>query len=111
MRSPGPNIIQEHGFTVARRLREGYVPVDDGGVDLVAEILAHFLRHLRGKVVPAVEHGQEHAFDGKVRVQVLFDERDGVHERCQSLEGVVFALYRDQHPVCCGQRVDGEQAE
>src|SRR2546426_3689739 len=36
---------------------------------------------------------------------------DRAHEVRQPLERVVLALHRDQHALCCSERVDGEQAE
>src|SRR3990172_13341958 len=67
LRPPGPDVIEKRRFAVARRLAQGHVPVDDGGVHLVPEVLAHFIRHLFGQVVPAVVHGEEHAFYDKGR--------------------------------------------
>src|SRR3990170_5868076 len=108
---PRPDIVQQHRLAVARRLGERHIAVNDGGVDFVAEIFAHFLRHLVGQVVPAVVHGEEHAFDGKVGVQVLLDELDGVHESRQAFEGIVLALHGNEHAVGSGQRVHGQEAE
>src|SRR4030067_3005282 len=79
LRPPGPDVIEKRRFAVARRLAQGHVPVDDGRVHLVPEVLAHFIRHLFRKIVPAVVHGKQHAFYDKGRIQVLFDELDGVH--------------------------------
>src|SRR3989304_713904 len=111
LRAPGPDVIEERRFAVARRLAQRHVPVDDGCVHLVLEVLAHFIRHLFRKIVPAVIHGEKHAFYDESRIQVLFDKLDGVHESGQALERVILALNRDQHAVGRGQRVNGKQSE
>ncbi len=80
-------------------------------IDLVAEVLAHFLRYLRGQVVPAVVHGEQHAFDRKIGVQVLLDQLDGVHQRRQPFQRIVLRLDRDQHRVGRGQGVHGQKPQ
>ena len=67
-------------LAVARCFGKGYVPVNNGSIDFVSEIFSNFPRNLIGQVVPAVVHGKEHAFDSQLRVQVLLDQFNCVHE-------------------------------
>src|SRR5512145_2705324 len=66
-----PDVVEQDRLAVARRFAQGHVAMDHGFIHLAAEILAHFIGHLLGKVVPAVEHRQQHTLDLELGIQVL----------------------------------------
>ena len=42
--------------------------------------------HLMGKVVPAVEHGEQNAFDLQFRIEGLLDQADRFEKLAQSFQ-------------------------
>ena len=92
------------------RLAEAHVTRDDRLENGVGQVLANFVGHLLREVVVG-EHGEERPFDFQVSVQVFLDFADGVEQLRHAVEGVVFALDRNQHALCGGEHVDGEQVQ
>ena len=84
---------------------------DDRLKDLIFKVAFHFLGHLVGKIVPAVEHGEEDSFDLQSWVEAVFNQADRLEKLAQSFQGIVFTLEWDDHGVGCRQGVDGQQAQ
>ena len=78
---------------------------------LVFEVTFHFIGHLVGEVVPAVEHGEQNSFDLQLRIEGLFNQADRFEKLAQPFHGIVFALERDDDGVGRRQGVDGQKAQ
>src|SRR5215207_1273110 len=95
----------------AGRLAQPHVPRYDRLEHAVSEEGPHLLCHLMGEVGARIEHRQEYPSHLEIRVQLLPYHPDALHELGQAFEGVVLALYRYEHLVRCGQRVERQQIE
>ena len=84
---------------------------DDGGEHLAGEVVLHFLRHLHGQVGAAVEHGQQHAFQGQFGVQGPPHDADGVHQVAEALQSEILSLDRHQNTVGGAEGVEGQQLQ
>src|SRR5579884_3183816 len=69
----GPNVIGNHGFSEAGRLREPDASWNHGPKDVVAEEFAEVLSHLAHEDGAVVVHGEQNAFDAEVRAEGSFD--------------------------------------
>ena len=104
--------IELHGGrTEARRLGEPYVARNHGLVHLLAEVLLQLRRHLLRERIARIVHGSKQPFDIELRIQVLADLFDRIHEIGEPLERVVLALHRDHHRIGCDQSIHREHIE
>jgi hypothetical protein len=104
-------IIERHRLAVAWSLRKTYIPRNHGAIKDVAKVFAERLRHLLRKVGAIVVHGQQHAFDGQVRVvrrTHAFQGRDQLRDPFQSK---ILRLQRDDQRLRRGQDIEGEQIQ
>jgi len=72
---------------------------------------AHLLLDLGGETGAAVEHREEHAADGEVRVEAKPNQLDRLHELGEPLERVVLRLHRHENTVGGGERVHRQRPE
>src|SRR5712691_9549137 len=94
--------IEVHGGSAeARRLGEPYVAWNHGLVHLLAEVLLQLRRHLLRERIARIVHGSKQPFDIELRVQVLADLLDRVHEIGEPLKRVVLTLHRYHHRIGC----------
>ena len=104
-------IVQDHGQSVARSLGELDITLDDGLEHQFLEVALHLVVDLVGQAQTTVEHRQQETFDLQVRVQLVFDDLDGVEQLADTLQCKVFALYGDDHGVGSRQGIDGDEAQ
>ena len=79
---------------------------------LIREILAHLIHDLRGEIGARIKHGQNHATDKKVGVEVLAHELNGLPQAAQPLQRQVLALDGHNNSVLRSREcVDGKQAQ
>ena len=81
---------------------------DDRVKHLIFEVSFHLMGHLVGKVVPAVEHGEENAFDLQLRIEGLLNQADRFEKLSQSFQCIVFTLEWDDDGVGRREGVDGK---
>src|SRR6266852_6333759 len=104
--------VELHGGRAeARRLGEPYVARNHGFVHLLAEVLLQLRRHLLRERIARIVHGSKQPFDIELRIQVLADLFDRVHEIGEPLKRVVLTLHRYHHRIGCDQSIQGEQVE
>src|SRR6266849_3270990 len=99
------------GRAEARRLGESYVARNHGLVHLLAEMLLQLRRHLLRERIAWIVHRSKQPFDIELRIQVLADLFNRVHEIGEPLERVVLALHRDHHRIGCDQSIHREHIE
>ena len=96
---------------MTRRLGETHAARYDCLVDFVPQVLAQFIRHLRGEIGAGVVHRQHDPFNFQAAVQPARAELDARHQIGDPFERVVFALHRDQYAVCRDQSVHSQQLQ
>ena len=62
----------------------------------IAQVFADFFGDLLAEAKSCIVHGEQGAFDLEVRVQVFLHFADSLEKFGHSLQGVVFALHRDE---------------
>ncbi len=104
-------VVDQHRLAERRRLRHPHIAGDDGGVDLVAEVRAHILRHLLRQAVAPVVHGQDDALQLQFGIEAAAHQLHRAHQLAEALQGEELALQRHEHRVGGGHGVDGEQVQ
>ena len=92
-------------------LGQPHVARDNGAIDLRAEVFQQLAGHLGREVVSGVIHGAQQPFDPERWVEEFPDLLDGVEQRGQPFQGVIFTLHGDQHGIGRDQRVHGQHIE
>jgi len=104
-------VVLEHRHPVARTLRQSHVARNHRAIDLVAEVGTDLALDLLREAVASVEHRQHEAFERERRIERIAHAPDGVEQRRQAFERVVFGLQRDEHAVRDRERVHREEAQ
>lgn len=102
-------VVFKNGHSIARRFRQAHIARDNGGVQLVIEILFHFFRRLDAQVLPPVVHGEQYALNFQSGIVIAFDELNGVGQLGQPLERKILALDGNEHAVRGAQGVERQQ--
>ena len=110
-RTAGASVIGNDRQAVARGLGETDIAGDGVGIDLAGEVPPPLLRPLVGEVCSPVVHGQQHAEHGNFRVQPPLDGPERAHQIGQALEGIILALYWDEHAVRRAEGVERQQLQ
>ena len=110
-RAARDGVVQQDGLAEAGRLGDAHVARDHGVEHAVAEVAPHLGGDLLGEPQPAVVHGEQHALDLQVRVEVLPHDLDRVEQLPQAFEREVLGLDRDQHGVRRRERVERQEAQ
>ena len=90
---------------------QAHIPRNDGVKYLVGEMCLDVVSDLPAEGIATIEHGENQAVNRESSVQVVANKRYCREKRAESLEGVIFALQRDQQGVAGGERVQSHQAE
>ena len=72
---------------------------------------AHLLGNLGREIGPPVKHGQNYAEDFQAGIQLPLYRPHGGHQVAETLQGIVFALDRNQYTVAGAQAVEGQQLQ
>src|SRR5262245_23941232 len=73
-RTGAVRVVEGDGLAERGGFAQPHVSWDGSLVNPFRKELASFVRHLLGEVETGVEHGEEHAFDPKSRVQMVLDQ-------------------------------------
>ena len=103
--------MQDDALTVAWRLTQPGVPVNDRLQDQILEVCPHFFHHLIGEPQPRVVHREQDALHFEGRVELILHDFDGVEQLAQPLKRKIFALHRHHDTVGRRQGVQGQQAK
>ena len=103
--------MEHHGLPVAGCLGEAHVARNHRVEDLARKVAVDLLADLERQARPPIEHREHDALDGKVLIQALAHEPDGLEEMREPLEGVELALERHEHAVGGHQGVDRKEPE
>src|SRR5512139_2134538 len=99
LRSGRLDVIKEGRFPIAWGFAQPDVARDHGVKDRLLEMLSYFFGHLKRKVVPGIKHGEKDSSQVKGSVEAASHGIHRLEQLSQPLQGVVFALKRDQHSV------------
>ena len=75
-------------------LAEAYITLDDRFEHQVFEMLAQLGKNLLMNLGASVEHSYHKAFDGKLGIEPVLDNADGLKELAEALQGKKLRLDR-----------------
>jgi hypothetical protein len=97
------DIVKEDRFPMAGSFTQSNISGDNGPEYLVFEVSLDFLGDLMREIIPAIEHGEENSFDLQFWVEGLLNQAYRLEKLAQPLQGIVFALERNDHRVSSRQ--------
>ena len=92
-------------------LRQAHIARDDGLVDLIAEMFKQLIGYLAGQVVTGIIHGAQQSADPELRVIIPADVLNGIQQGRQTLQRIVFALYRYDHGIGSDQGIHRQHVQ
>ena len=99
-----PEIDAKKSFAGAMQTFDNTRPlVAAMAVGLTRACLEH-TRDVLSQAGSPIVHREQHARHGQVRVELALDERQGVKQSGEALEGEVFSLYGHDDPISSDQR-------
>ena len=96
---------------MARCFAEAHVARNERLKHLIGEVTAHFGFDLPAEVVALIDHGENDAHQGELRVEPVAHEVDGFEQTRETLERVVLALQGHDDVVRGRERIQREQPE
>ena len=110
--SAAVGVVFKNGFPMAWSLGEADGAGDDGFVNDIPEVAAHFFFHGGIQVRAAVKHREEKAGDREGGIRAAGADAVGhLHEESKALEGVILALDGDENLIRRSEGVRHEDAE
>ena len=110
--SAAVGVVFENGFPVAWSLCEADGAGDDGLVNDILKVAAHFFFHGGIQVCAAVEHREEQAGDRESGIRAARTDTVGhLHQESETFEGVILALDWDENLIRRRKGVRHKDAE
>lgn len=92
-------------------LRQFDITLDNGFEDQFLEMAFHLIVNLVGEAKAGVVHRQQESLNLQFRVQLAFDNTDGIEQFADTLQCEVFTLHGDDDGIGCCQRVHRNQSQ
>src|SRR5574344_321060 len=111
LRTAACHIIKNDRLSMRRSFAEFDISRNHRLENFFLNAVAYFIDDLFGKAQARIVHSHERAFHLKMIVQVFLDKTDGVEKFSKSLKRIIFALYRNEHAVGRGKRIQSQQIQ
>jgi hypothetical protein len=92
LRAARLDVIKKRRFSITRRFAQPDIPGDNGMEHRLLEVLPYFFRHLKGKIVPGIKHGQKDSRKIQGGIEAAPHGMHRLEQLTQPLQGIVFAL-------------------